>query len=146
MIKLLRDLLFTWSPYENIGTDDAHRTFGNFFTLPRNLRDAVDDVIHLHFDVVAVLFVVLVLWWIVRTWREAGSRERALAAVLVCMVGSVFLVGIINETRNWLTMIPLFLVYAALIRGQSKQQGIATETRSHGGERSSVTTPDQAPH
>jgi hypothetical protein len=113
VIKVVRDVMFVWSPYENIGVDEAHRTFGNFFTLPRNLFDFADNILRLHFDVVADLFVVLVLWWIYRTWKSVGPRERALAALLVCMLGSVFLVGIINETRNWLTMIPLFLVYAS---------------------------------
>jgi hypothetical protein len=113
VIKVVRDTMFIWSPYENIGVDEAHRTFGNFFTLPRNLSDFAENILRLHFDVVADLFVVLVLWWIYRTWTGAGPRQRALAALLVCMLGSVFLVGIINETRNWLTMIPIFLVYAS---------------------------------
>jgi hypothetical protein len=113
VIKVVRDTMFVSSPYENIGVDEAHRTFGNFFTLPRNLFDFADNILQLHFDVVADLFVVMVLWWVFRTWRGAGRRQRALAALLVCMLGSVFLVGIINETRNWLTMIPIFLVYAS---------------------------------
>jgi len=114
VIKVVRDTMFVWSPYENIGVDEAHRTFGNFFTLPRNLFDFFDNILRLHFDLVADLFVVMVLWWICRTWKLAGPRERALAALLVCMIGAVFLVGIINETRNWLTMIPIFLVYASM--------------------------------
>ena len=114
VIKVVRDTMFVWSPYENIGVDEAHRTFGNFFTLPRNLFDFFDNILRLHFDLVADLFVVMVLWWIYRTWKSSGPRERALAALLVCMIGAVFLVGIINETRNWLTMIPLFMTYTAV--------------------------------
>jgi hypothetical protein len=114
VIKTVRDTMFVWSPYENIGMDEAHRTFGNFFALPRNLSDFADNILRLHFDVVADLFVVLVFWWIYRTWKSAGPRDRALAALLVCMIVAVFLVGIINETRNWLTMIPIFLVYASM--------------------------------
>jgi phage shock protein PspC (stress-responsive transcriptional regulator) len=133
VIKIVRDVFFVRSPYENIGTDEAHRVFGNFFTLTRNLADFADNILRFHFDLVSNLFVVLVVWWILRTWRRVPRRMRALAVLLLGMMASVFLVGIINETRNWLTMIPLFLVYAEVTLSPSlRSPGLQREIPAAG--------------
>lgn len=105
--KLIRDLLFIKSSEAHVGYDLANKTFGNMIRFSRNFDDFFLNIFRFQRDIVSDLFLVFIisLFWLNR--EKLSPFVIKFAVLIFGMVLSIFLFGLINETRLWLTLIPM---------------------------------------
>lgn len=108
--KLVRDYLFIVSSEPDLGDDSSHRVLGNHFTLPENLQAFSSENL-LSPDIINSLFLIgLVLYLL---WLFDGFEEPDYKAfiIIVLIIFSIFLFGLINETRIYAPLLPFILFF-----------------------------------
>jgi len=112
LVTYLRESLFLGSHMSQIGMDESHRIVGNHLYLRENIKilfggSAVIDIVdHPVLPVLGFFF-----WMFLKNGRPASAEQMKLALLILMIMTTLFLFALIQETRVWLILIPLILIY-----------------------------------
>lgn len=112
LVTYLRETLFLGSHMSQIGMDESHRIVGNHLYLRDNINvlfrgPAVIDIVdHPVLPVLGFFF-----WMFWKNGRPASAEQIKIAMLIVTMMTATFLFALIQETRVWLILIPMVMMY-----------------------------------
>lgn len=112
LVTYLREALFLGSHMSQIGLDESHRIVGNHLYVRDNINilfrgPAVIDVVD--HPVLPMLGFFFWIFW--KNGRPVSAEQIKIAMLMLTMMTATFLFALIQETRVWLILIPLILMY-----------------------------------
>lgn len=109
-IKLTRDLLFESSWHRYVGWDLNNQALGNHIEPGRNLRAFVENITQCRLDIVANLFLAGSGVFLYLRRRSFDRPALVVLSIFAGVIASVFLFGLLTETRHLLVLIPMILM------------------------------------
>ncbi len=106
----IRQTLFIESHAQHVGRDMDHAMVSNHWNLPANLEAFLENIVYLQLDVVGTVFAAIILIFIVRNVRKMDETAIKASLLITGMILSIWLFGLINELRQYLMLIPTFLL------------------------------------
>jgi hypothetical protein len=112
LVIYLRETLFLGSHMSQIGMDESHRIVGNHFYLRDNINvlfrgpSVIDIVDHPVLPMLGFFF-----WMLWKNGRPVSVEQMKLVLLILTIMTTLFLFALIQETRVWLMLIPLILIY-----------------------------------
>ena len=108
--KFVRDYFFISSSAIDIGDDSSNKLLGNHFTLPDNLHAFFIDNLS-STDIINTVFVIGIVVFLVRTMNRFEDRDYKAAIIMVLIIFTIFIFGLVNETRIYAPLIPFILFF-----------------------------------
>lgn len=107
--KIIRDYLFIESLIPGIGNDLAHKYLGNHFYLLSNLKHIfIWNITSL--EIINSIFIFGVIIFFLINLPKFKELHLKAFILFICILCSIFIFGAINETRNFIILIP-FLIF-----------------------------------
>ncbi len=108
--KFVREYLFISSSALDIGDDSSNKLLGNHFTLPDNLHAFFIDNIS-SADIINTIFVIGIVVFLVMSMNRFEDRDYKAAIIIVLIILTIFIFGLVNETRIYAPLIPFILFF-----------------------------------
>lgn len=105
-VKLLRSLYFISQP--NGFNDDAHQTFGNHFYILGNLKSLLWSNLT-NANILNTLFLLVPFLYFFKCVKLYNQNQYELLLLIASVGSSILLFGFLNESRNLLVLIPMYL-------------------------------------
>jgi hypothetical protein len=121
----VRILLFKQSFDPNIGKDILHGSSGEWLQFYVNLNDFVTPYNATTFAI-ALICCLAVGIMVYRNFVINGTAAYPVMALMIGMISSVWLFGLVDETRVWLEFVPFLLVFAYTCEGRKRVSPLLT--------------------
>lgn len=108
--KLVRDYLFIVSSKPDLGDDSSHRVLGNHLTLPENLQAFFSGNL-LSTDIINSLFLIGLVVYLLWSFDRFEEQDYKAFIIIMLIIISIFLFGLINETRIYAPLLPFILFF-----------------------------------
>lgn len=97
----------SYAPY--VGYDLENEVTGNHLNFVNNLQSLKQNIISVQLDMLATIFVIFlgIIFWINRKYLDDFLKK--LAILFLAIITSIWVFGLINETRLYLIYIPGFM-------------------------------------
>jgi hypothetical protein len=119
--KFIRHFLFIESSIKAIADDSSHQLLGNHFLLKDNVRAFFHNFLTKDF-VVSVFIVLMVLFLLGNVKKFSEVQLKALVLFMSLLI-SIFLFGLINETRMLTVLLPFLLFFHISFKRENQSNG-----------------------
>jgi len=117
-IKSIRTILFVSSSLDSIGADLDHAALGNHINFVINLKRFYYNFWDLNAIVCVNVFVVLPTLYLLANIKKYNDIQIKAIILYLIMLSSIFLFGLINETRMYTFLLPFLFIFQLSISGR----------------------------
>lgn len=113
-IKFIREFLFIESMMKNVGTDASHRLIGNHIQLINNLKVFFINFTNINF--INSIFIMSILIYLLANIKRFNEVQLKALILFMSLLSSIFLLGLINETRMFTIILPFLIFFHLSIK------------------------------